>query len=459
MAEVRAVPRNGLKVVSLFSGGGGSSLGYAMAGMHVVWASEFVKAARETYAANFPGTPVDDRDVRKVEPKEILAQTGMKIGELDVLDGSPPCAAFSTSGKRERDWGAVKAYSDTRQRTDDLFFEFVRILRGLKPRAFVAENVSGLVKGVAKGYFLEILKELKESGYRVAARVLDAKWLGVPQSRQRLFFVGFREDLDIEPAHPTPLPYFYTLRDVFESLRVVTKKGERSNEPAPTVMTHNRPRTFSQIMAVDDEPSEGPQITTRYRPGGAPARERMLSSDEPAPTVSAAGMGTGFASQVRVRHGNKAPFDMKGKEIPLDDPCPTVLGGDTIGCAPFQFQVEEEDASNIERFVIGPEWHRLAEGGKSEKYLNLVRGGTNESSPAITAKGGNAGAAGPTHPTEPRKFTIAELKRICSFPDDFVLTGTYQQMWERCGRAVPPLMMRAVAAVVRDGLLAAKKRR
>ncbi|MDO8605087.1 MAG: DNA (cytosine-5-)-methyltransferase, partial [Phaeospirillum sp.] len=156
-----------------------------MAGYRVLWASEFIPAAQETYRANHPGSILDTRDIRKVRPQEILAAIGMKAGEVDLLDGSPPCASFSTAGKREAGWGEVKSYSDVEQRTDDLFFEYARILKGIQPRVFVAENVSGLVKGTAKGYFLQILAALKGCGYRVEARLLDAQWLGVPQMRQR----------------------------------------------------------------------------------------------------------------------------------------------------------------------------------------------------------------------------------------------------------------------------------
>jgi DNA (cytosine-5)-methyltransferase 1 len=77
----------------------------------------------------------------------------------------------------------------------------------------VAENVAGLVKGTAKGYFLEILARLKRCGYRVSAKVLDAQWLGVPQRRHRLIFVGFRDDLGVDPVHPNPLAHQYTVRD------------------------------------------------------------------------------------------------------------------------------------------------------------------------------------------------------------------------------------------------------
>ena len=189
MREIEALPWNGFNVVSTFSGAGGSCLGYRMAGFKVLWASEFIAEAQATYKANHPNSILDTRDIRTVKPEEILQRIGIVKGAIDVLDGSPPCASFSTAGKREAGWGKVKAYSDKSQRTDDLFFEYARILRGLQPKVFIAENVSGLVKGTAKGYFLEILAELKACGYRVKAAVLNAAWLGVPQSRERLIFV------------------------------------------------------------------------------------------------------------------------------------------------------------------------------------------------------------------------------------------------------------------------------
>lgn len=214
MTEIEALPWNGFKVASTFSGCGGSCLGYRMAGFRVLWASEFIPAAQETYRANHPSTILDTRDIRQVKPEDILKSTGLRVGDLDLFDGSPPCASFSTAGKREAGWGKVKTYSDTQQRTDDLFFEYARILKGLQPRTFVAENVSGLVKGTAKGYFIEILRTLKGCGYEVEAKVLDAQWLGVPQARQRLIFVGVRKDLGIKPTHPRPLPYRYSIKDV-----------------------------------------------------------------------------------------------------------------------------------------------------------------------------------------------------------------------------------------------------
>jgi len=247
LEEVRAVPSNGLRVASTFSGAGGSTTGWRAAGYEVPWANEFVPEARDTYRANWPGTILDPRDVREVRPDEILEATGLAVGELDVLDGSPPCAGFSMAGRRERGWGKVRAYSGRAQRDDDLFLEFVRLLVGIRPRAFVAENVPGLARGTAFGFFRELLARLRAAGYRVDARLVDASRLGVPQSRVRLLFVGVRADLSGDPPFPRPLPWRYSIRDALPELagaRIVHVAGStRGNshdvgDPCPTVMAH-----------------------------------------------------------------------------------------------------------------------------------------------------------------------------------------------------------------------------
>ena len=218
MREIATLPWNGYTVASTFSGCGGSCLGYRMAGYRVAYANEFIEEAQRTYKANHPQSFLDTRDIRQVMPEDVLEKAGVERGELDLFDGSPPCSAFSTAGKREDGWGKVKAYSDKAQRVDDLFFEYVRLIEGIRPKVFVAENVSGLIKGTAKGYFKRILAALREPGYRVSCRVLDAQWLGVPQMRQRTIFVGVRDDLGLDPVHPLPLPYRYTVGEAIEGL-------------------------------------------------------------------------------------------------------------------------------------------------------------------------------------------------------------------------------------------------
>ena len=362
MAEIAAVPWNGYNAISTFSGCGGSSLGYKMAGFRVLWANEFVPAAQEVYRLNHPGTILNTQDIRQISAADVLATIGMQPGDLDLLDGSPPCASFSTAGKREAGWGQVKKYSDTKQRTDDLFFEYARLVNGIQPKVFVAENVSGLVKGAAKGYFLEILIALKECGYNVKAKLLDAQWLGVPQMRQRIIFIGVRKDLGVEAAFPDPLPYRYSVREAIPWINGVEGANGYNGHAFQT-------------------------------------------ADQPAATVQ----------QSR----------------------PVVVEAET----------------DISRFAIGKEWKSIRQGGKSSKYYQLQRPALDKPSPALTIVHGVLSSAGVVHPTEVRRFSIAELKRICAFPDDFQLTGTYAQQWERLGRAVPPIMMNHIAAVIRTEVL------
>lgn len=381
MTEIEQVEPCGLRLVSTFSGCGGSCLGFRMAGYETLMASEFVDAAADVYALNHPSVPILTQDVREVEPDMILAYLGLEVGELDVLEGSPPCASFSTAGMRQASWGEVRKYSDREQRVDDLFFEYVRLLRGLRPKVFIAENVPGLTRGVAKGYFNLILAALKESGYRVEWRLLQAKWLGVPQDRTRVIFQGVRDDLRRRPAWPAPLPYFYTLRDAI-----------------PLAQRHGTAPPHKDWQAV------GKDVEATF----------VNSGEEAAPTIVASGDNKG-AGWVEVRVPVGAIHDTSGQYSVgdvSDKPCPTITVG-VDGLNSLHYQIEEE----------------------------ILRVPEDEDSI-------------PGHPTERRKFTIGELKRVCGFPDDFVLTGHYRQQWERLGRAVPPPMMHAVAEAVRDEVLA-----
>lgn len=222
MADVAKVSgTNGFNLVSTFSGCGGACLGFKMAGYKVLWANEFIEAARDTYELNHPGVILNGEDIRTVSGSDILSAIKLGRGEIDLLEGSPPCSSFSTAGLIDKGWGKVKSYSDSIQRSDDLFFEFSRIVGDLQPRVFVAENVSGLVKGKALGYFKEIIRDLKGKGYEVEARLLDASYLGVPQARQRIIFVGVRKDLvkkfGVKPTFPKPVNKRFKLSDVIGS--------------------------------------------------------------------------------------------------------------------------------------------------------------------------------------------------------------------------------------------------
>lgn len=180
-------------VISLFAGCGGSSLGYKMAGFKELLAVEWDKNAAETFSMNFPDVPIFIGDIANLSGKECMDLAGISSGELSVLDGSPPCQGFSMIGKRNID--------DPR---NVLFAEFVRLLKELRPKVFVMENVTGLVQGHMKKYYLEIVETLRSCGYRVNGQILNAQYFSVPQKRRRVIIIGVRDDLDILPSHPLP---------------------------------------------------------------------------------------------------------------------------------------------------------------------------------------------------------------------------------------------------------------
>ena len=322
-------------VVSTFAGCGGSSLGYSSAGFHELLAVENDKNAIETFSLNFPDVPVYGGDIAQLSVEEALSLTGQQPGELDVLDGSPPCQGFSTAGRRE--------FGDQR---NQLFNEFVRLLRGLQPRTFVMENVRGMVVGKMKLTFAQCLRELKASGYHVSARLLNAKYFGVPQSRERLIFIGVRNDLGMEPSHPAPrsrvIPAGEAIADVV-------------NDPAEVEMLLGAGRKYAAFKGWE-----------QLKPGESMSK------------LSAKG-------------------------------------------------------SNFNGIKFHP-----------DKPANTIR-----------KNDGQISMAGAMHWAARRRFTVAEFKRLGSFPDEFQFAGDYSDAVARIGNSVPPLFMKAIAEHVRSNLLEA----
>lgn len=218
-------------VVSTFAGGGGSSTGYRLAGGVVLGINEFIPAAQEAYAKNYPDTYIFKSDIRKLTAKRILRKLNLKVGQLDIFDGSPPCASFSMAGNREKDWGKLKKYSDKKQRTDDLFFEYARLVKGLQPKIFIAENVKGITVGSArhllgfqqKGFFdsenESIIQTLKNCGYNVAYKVLNSMYYNTPQSRERTIIIGVRKDIRIPITFPKKQYNIIPLKSAFADLQ------------------------------------------------------------------------------------------------------------------------------------------------------------------------------------------------------------------------------------------------
>lgn len=253
-------------VISTFCGCGGSSLGYHMAGFKELLAIDFDPEAIKAFKLNFD-CPVWQADVTKLTGEQILDFVGLKKGDLDVFDGSPPCQGFSTQGKRE--------VCDPR---NDLVNHYIRLVSEIKPKVFIMENVSGMVKGKMKGRFKQFILSMKDLNYNVSARLLNAKWLEVPQSRERMIFIGVRKDLNLNPVFPRPINKIITVKEAI---------GDLGNVMIPEInhiwMDEKTKNTLNYRRALKVKQGE------KYKPFRARIRE-----DRPLPTITTGGMKLGI---------------------------------------------------------------------------------------------------------------------------------------------------------------------
>jgi len=182
-------PDKDVTVFSTFSCGGGSTMGYKRAGFRVLGNVELDKPINAMYVKNHHPKYNYCMDLRDFNALEGLPD---ELYRLDIFDGSPPCSVFSTAGEREKNWGKEKKFREgqKKQRLDDLFFVFLDTVRRLKPRVVIAENVTGLLKGNARGYVREIINSFHDAGYEVQLFRLNAMYMDVPQQRERVFFIA-----------------------------------------------------------------------------------------------------------------------------------------------------------------------------------------------------------------------------------------------------------------------------
>ena len=392
----KASAQKKFSVISCFAGGGGSSTGYRLAGGDILLVNEFVEAAISSYKQNYPDTPVLVDDIKKYSGQDFLDMAKIKAGELDILDGSPPCSAFSVAGKREKGWAGyqedtrqssleigeegtltrvvegelktkegIKTYSDgkTVEAIEDLFLEFIRVAKDIKPKVIVAENVKGITFGEAREKLFEFIKSFEAIGYQVTYEVLNAADFGTPQARERTIFICIRDDVC-----DTIGLNFLNLNGVF---------------PAKT---YNEYVSLAEgIDGVVNDPEQEKELFEYVQNGFQKKWIEMLPFNPP-------------------RH-------MK--------------------------------PSDKEFIHINPK----------RSLFNMIRPAPHLPCPTITQRGNQKSVSGVFHPELNRKFTIPELKRIMSLPEDYQLTGNFDKQAERIGRMVAPKMMAAVADSIYEKVL------
>ena len=348
-------------VISTFAGGGGSSTGYKLAGGEILAVNEFVDAALDTYHANYPNTPSLTGDIKDLTGQDFLDLTGLKKGELDLLDGSPPCSAFSISGSREKGWNKEKKYSQDKKvsNVEDLFFEYIRIAKDIQPKVFVGENVNAIMFGEARKYYNRIIMTMEDCGYTAIGDVLNAADFGTPQNRRRCFFVAIRNDI----LEKTDLNFMTLSSSIY---------------PQPT---YKEPVTIYE--AIHD-----------------------LKTDETEEQELFDAIENGFLSKWLPQLNEKYGVNLKDKPKKGSDVHPT------------------------------------------GSLFNLVRPAINLPCPTVTQMGQQKNVSGVLHYEKDRKLSSIELKRIQGLPEDYILTGTFNQKAERICRMVAPQCLEALASSI-----------
>ena len=201
LADLRK-PWNGVKVMSTFACGGGSTMGYKRAGCEVIAANDIDPEMAWHYKRNH-----NPRHYFLCPIRDLLtADMPEELFGIDILDGSPPCSTFSMAGSREDAWGKDKVFREgqAKQVLSDLFFDWIALVGRLKPKVAIAENVKGMLIGNAKGYTRMVVQELDRIGYRAQVFLVNAADCGVPQRRERVFFACARKDLNLPPLALAP---------------------------------------------------------------------------------------------------------------------------------------------------------------------------------------------------------------------------------------------------------------
>lgn len=230
LTDLDTVKKNGIKVMSTFACGGGSSMGYKRAGCEVIAANDIDPEMAWHYQKNIKPLhyflcPIGDLLTAELPPE---------LYDLDILDGSPPCSTFSMAGNREKDWGKEKHFREGQatQVLSDLFFDYLDLVGRLKPKVAIAENVKGMLIGNAKGYTKLIMARFKELGYRPQLFLLNAADCGVPQKRERVFFCAVRNDIDAPPLTLAPTHLWISAGEATSDIKTLTAIEARNTLPS-----------------------------------------------------------------------------------------------------------------------------------------------------------------------------------------------------------------------------------
>jgi DNA (cytosine-5)-methyltransferase 1 len=375
--------------VDLFSGAGGITLGLANAGFNVVFCADLDEGCEATHKRNFPSIPFGRVAIEKLKGPDILRQTGLRRGELDLLIGGPPCQGFSIIGQREI-W-------DPR---NGLFREFIRIADELKPKCVVIENVTGLATLAAGQVLADIRDAFREAGYNIECAELLAAQYGVPQMRWRMFFIGWRLDQEKKGGFPQPTHGQAGIGD----------------------LVPNRTLTLAECAgfvtireAIGDLPViQAGQVGAKYRRGPKGSYQEAMREGA-LPTVA-----NHYAPRLSAQNIGRLRALKPGQDW-RDLPRHLLPGG-------MQRALRKDHTRRYRRM----------------QWLGIAR--------TIITRFRDPKSGEYTHPEQHRTISIREAARIQSFPDWFIFEGSYSRQYDQVGNAVPPLLAKAVGMELREML-------
>lgn len=425
-----------LSSIDLFAGAGGLSEGFRQAGFQSLFANDSEQPAMDTFHRNHSATLTAADNVENLDPHEIMSKVGLGAGDLDALIGGPPCQGFSTYGKRDE--------FDAR---NQLYLHFIRFLDAFQPKAYVIENVTGMLSMSGGRVIEDISARLRERGYGCSVWTLDAREYGVPQSRKRVFITGMRDGALLSKPEVTHalnartvksndlfdgnLPAPLTVRDAISDLPAITLKPKQTHEEleysidaqtqfqremreGSSSITHHSSKQMLGIrrlrLALLHAGDYGTRIEERLAQNGL--------SDDVIDEMLGGGAG--------LRDINECRTEDRKKELALRE---MLKSGHTSIDAIMKFMDSQGFANKYRRL----HW--------DEPSHTLVAHMARDCSDFV-------------HPTIDRFISVREAARMQTFPDTYYFEGSQFMQLRHIGNAVPPRLARAVATSVIAGLKA-----
>ena len=395
--------RKEFNYITFFAGGGGSSCAYKLSGGDVKYMNEFQQIHVDTYLENFPNTVHECKDIKQVTGKDILEMTGLQKGELDIMDGSPPCPPFSMAGSKREGWNKEKvAYGMKQQNIEDLTWEMIRIAEEVMPKVIVCENVKGLSMDYARDHLNRMITDFEKIGYSVTWKIMKGQQHGVPQKRERVFIVAVRDDVLDAIGMP-----FMCLSGLFpETTETMVSIGEAIDD---LIDDEENINDAEYLLGAMKESSKGHWVHGFEK--------------HPDPELEHCGPCKGVDE-----------FIQKGTNRPY------ISIGDNVVRQWFDKQIADG--------LLKPEQHKHSYYMSRIVPRNLPAHSLTEQGCQPKFMGGNH-----FHYSGKRIYTPKEMVRLMTLPNDYKMTGDYNDKGARIGLMVAPLCLHYLVEQIKQQVL------